>query len=75
MSGYCKWCDTLTDTIIKVVYNGRLVWTGCPSCYEKRKKRNENEYDTRIGVPCSGNMAIETKIRPEPTRLTDVGKD
>jgi hypothetical protein len=45
MSGYCKWCDTLTNSIIKLYDSGRLVWVGCVGCYENKKeleKQNEN---------------------------------
>ena len=38
MSGYCKYCDTLTNSITKVFDSGVLVWTGCNSCYEQRKE-------------------------------------
>jgi hypothetical protein len=38
MTGYCKWCDTLTDDIVKDYdyKTGRLVWTGCLECKLKR---------------------------------------
>ena len=35
---YCRWCDMLTNTIIKRLEEGRLVWVGCPDCYVKKKK-------------------------------------
>lgn len=43
MTEECKWCDTLTNTLVKVfdieVFDeGRLVWVGCPDCYEKKKE-------------------------------------
>lgn len=41
MTGYCKWCDTLTNSIIKVLEHGHLVWVGCVDCYDKRKKAEE----------------------------------
>lgn len=41
MSGYCKWCDTLTGSIIKLYKDGRLIWVGCISCYENKKKAEE----------------------------------
>ena len=56
MKGYCHWCDTSTNLIIKLLDKGRLVWVGCTSCYEKRNNRTDT-------------------ARPEPTRLTEVGKD
>jgi len=34
---YCKWCDTLTNSIVKELENGRLKWQGCPDCYNKKK--------------------------------------
>ena len=36
--GYCKWCDTLTNAIIKVFENGVMIWTGCINCYELHKE-------------------------------------
>lgn len=41
MTEECKWCDTLTNTIVKVFDKGRLVWIGCPNCYENRKNRTD----------------------------------
>ena len=46
MTGYCKWCDTLTDDIVQDFNSetGMLVWTGCLSCKIKRieeVKQNE----------------------------------
>jgi hypothetical protein len=40
MSGYCKWCDTLTDDIVQDFdyKTGMLVWSGCLSCKLKRIK-------------------------------------
>lgn len=37
MSGYCKWCDTLTGSIVKLYEHGILIWVGCIDCYEKQK--------------------------------------
>jgi len=37
-SAYCKWCDTLTNSIVKVLEEGRLVWVGCPDCFTKKKE-------------------------------------
>ena len=37
MTGFCKWCDTLTNSIVKVFESGCLIWVGCPNCYEKGK--------------------------------------
>ena len=54
MSGYCHWCDKLSNSIIKKYDKGMLVWVGCISCYDIKTK---------------------IEIRPEPARLTDVGKD
>jgi len=42
MSGYCKYCDTLTNSIIKVYESGVLIWTGCPSCYARVKELKNN---------------------------------
>lgn len=44
-SGYCRWCDTVTNTIIKVYKDDVLIWVGCPSCYEKKK---EAERDVNV---------------------------
>jgi len=41
MTEDCKWCDTSTNTIVKVFDKGRLVWIGCTNCYEKRKNRTD----------------------------------
>ncbi len=38
MSGYCKYCDTLTNSIVKVYDGKMLVWVGCPGCHEKQKE-------------------------------------
>lgn len=38
MKGLCKWCDTLTDDIVKVLTLGKLTWVGCIECYEKKKE-------------------------------------
>ena len=43
MSGHCKWCDTLTNSIIKIFDGRTLIWSGCPSCYDKKKKAENNE--------------------------------
>jgi len=51
MSGHCKWCDTLTNSIIKQVDNGVLIWVGCPDCFikkaTKRRLRNNDERSTK----------------------------
>lgn len=59
MTGYCKWCDTLTNSIVKLYDSGRLVWVGCVDCHEKKKKAEKESEGT-------------LNNRPEPTRLTDV---
>jgi len=33
MSGYCKYCDTLTNNIVEEYKDGHLVWSGCRGCY------------------------------------------
>lgn len=38
MSGYCKYCDSMTNSIIRVFENGILIWTGCSDCYIKKKE-------------------------------------
>lgn len=43
MSGYCKYCDTLTNGIIKRFENGILVWVGCASCYLKQDEEKNND--------------------------------
>ena len=45
-SGFCHWCDTLTNSIVKESDNGRLVWTGCPDCYIKRKELKKKHADS-----------------------------
>ena len=42
MTGYCKYCDTLTNKIVKVYDNGVLVWAGCVDCREKRNELKNN---------------------------------
>jgi hypothetical protein len=59
MSGSCKWCDTLTNSIVKLYESGRLVWVGCAACYEKKKKAEKE------------SEGILNK-HYEPSRLTDV---
>ena len=37
--GYCNWCDTLTNRIIKEYDDDdRLIWVGCVDCYNKKKE-------------------------------------
>ncbi len=37
MTGFCKWCYTLTDDIVQDFDDaGMLIWTGCLSCKQKR---------------------------------------
>lgn len=43
MTGYCKWCDKLTNSIVKVFNNGKLIWAGCPNCYLEKKKNGQGE--------------------------------
>ncbi len=43
MSGYCKWCDTLTNSIVKQYDKGRLIWVGCSDCSDCFVKKKENE--------------------------------
>ena len=38
MSGYCKYCDSQTNGIVKIFENGVLVWAGCSDCYLKKKE-------------------------------------
>jgi len=38
MSGYCNWCDTLTNNIVKLHDHGKIIWSGCLGCYEKKKE-------------------------------------
>ena len=44
-SGYCKWCDTLTDDIVQDFDSetGMLVWSGCLPCKLKQIKRKRKE--------------------------------
>ena len=45
MSGYCKWCDTLTDDIVhgfEIIANTLVcVWNGCIDCHKKRKENKD----------------------------------
>ena len=41
MTGYCKYCGTLTNDIVKVYDKGRLIWVGCRNCREKQNRRKE----------------------------------
>lgn len=43
MSGYCKWCGSLTNDIVKMyVYNTNLLlWSGCRTCFDKRTPRHQ----------------------------------
>lgn len=42
MSGYCKYCDTTTNSIIKQRDSkNRVVWVGCKSCYEKKIEQGD----------------------------------
>jgi len=38
MTGYCKWGDTLTNSIVKQYEDGILLWVGCPDCFVEKKK-------------------------------------
>ena len=46
MTGYCKWCDTLTDDIVQgfdIIANVLVcVWSGCRDCHEKRDEMRNN---------------------------------
>ena len=42
MSGYCKYCGTLTNDIVKVYDKGRLIWVGCLDCREKKNEMRNN---------------------------------
>jgi len=36
--GYCRWCDTQTNTMIREHdEQGRLIWVGCADCYVKKE--------------------------------------
>jgi len=45
MSGYCKWCDTVTNDIFEVFHpeTKKPIWVGCQSCYNRRIKRIEKD--------------------------------
>jgi len=45
MTGYCKYCDTLTDDIVNVYASNpyRLVWSGCLNCHKKRNEELKHE--------------------------------
>jgi len=38
MSGYCKYCNTTTNDIVEEYKDGRLIWSGCIDCYEKKRE-------------------------------------
>ena len=42
MTGYCKYCGTLTNDIVKVYDKGRLVWVGCRNCREKKNEMRKH---------------------------------
>ena len=47
LTGYCKYCDTLTNAIVEVfeIVSGkkRLAWSGCVDCYDKKQEIMNNE--------------------------------
>ena len=45
MSGFCNWCDTLTDDIVQDFNyeTGALVWVGCLGCKIKRIELKRKE--------------------------------
>jgi len=43
MTGYCKWCDTLTNNIVKLHDHGKVIWSGCLDCYTKKKEIEKHE--------------------------------
>jgi hypothetical protein len=43
MSGYCKYCDSLTNKTVQVFDKGVLIWSGCVDCYEKRNELKHND--------------------------------
>jgi len=44
MTGYCKYCDSLTEPIIEAVDSDthQVVWVGCGPCYTKRVELMRN---------------------------------
>jgi len=46
MTGYCKYCDILTNAIVEVfeIVSGkkRLAWSGCVDCYDKKQELENN---------------------------------
>ena len=44
MTGYCKYCGTLTDDIIQAFHSetDALIWSGCVDCYKKRNRMMNN---------------------------------
>ncbi len=38
---YCRWCATLTNSIVKLLESGRLIWVGCPDCFVNKKESEE----------------------------------
>lgn len=50
MTGYCKYCDSLTNDIVKLYdKKHRLVWTGCFPCFEKQRDDLSWSFASNIG--------------------------
>jgi len=49
MTGYCKYCDSLTEPIIQAIdpITKQVVWVGCGSCYAKRVELMRNAAVTK----------------------------
>jgi len=45
MTGYCKWCDSLTNKTVQVFDKGVLIWSGCVDCRLKQKEKETNATD------------------------------
>ena len=47
MTGYCNWCDSLSNAIVEKfeMVSGKkmLVWSGCVGCYDKKQELMNNE--------------------------------
>lgn len=42
MTNYCKYCDSLVNSIVKELdSNGNVIWIGCRSCYREKMKNDK----------------------------------
>jgi len=43
MSGYCKYCNSLTNKTVQIFDKGVLIWSGCVDCRLKQKEQENND--------------------------------